>query len=55
MVQDHKVSQTRTVRNILLVIICITFAIGVWRILVDTTPNDIPKAEKISTEEKNIE
>lgn len=55
MVQDHKVFHFRSLRNILFIILCITFAIGTWRILVDTTPDDIPSAEKVFTEEKNIE
>lgn len=55
MVQDHKVSQFSTLRYILLVILCITFAVGAWRILTDTTSNDIPEANKIAIEEKNVE
>lgn len=55
MVQDPKASHFRSLRNILFVILCITFAVGTWRILVDTTPKDIPKAEKVFTEEKNLE
>lgn len=55
MVQDHKVSHFRSLRNILFIILFITFAIGTWRILVDTTHDDIPAAEKVFTEKKNIE
>lgn len=55
MVQDHKVSHFRSLRNILFIILCITFVIGAWRVLVDTTSVDIQNAEKVFTEEKNLE
>ncbi|WP_154653459.1 hypothetical protein [Halodesulfovibrio aestuarii] len=55
MVQDPKTSHVRSLRNVLFIILCITFAIGTWRILNDTTHKDIPNAEKTFTEEQNIE
>lgn len=55
MVQDPKASHFRSLRNVLFIILCITFAIGTWRILNDTTHKDIPNAEKTFTEEQNIE
>ena len=52
---DPKASKARTVRNILLVILCITFIVGLWRILSDTSMDAIPEAEKVFQEEKNLE
>lgn len=55
MFNDYKASNVRILRNILLIILCITFFIGVWRILIDTTAKEIPEAQKIFKEEKNLE
>ena len=55
MTKDPKVSDSRLVRNILFIIICITFVIGSWRILTDNTMQDIPEAEKVFKEEKDLE
>lgn len=55
MTHDPKASSNRTIRNILFIIICITLFFGVWRILTDSTTDSIPEAEKVITEEQNIE
>ncbi|WP_157471163.1 hypothetical protein [Halodesulfovibrio spirochaetisodalis] len=55
MVTDYKSSQTRKLRNILLIILFITFIIGAWRIFTDTSPKGIQEADKVFQEEKNLE
>ena len=55
MTKDTKVFESRFVRNILFIIICITFAIGTWRILTDKSVQAIPKAEKVFHEEQDIQ
>ena len=55
MTYDPKASPNRTIRNILLIIICITLAFGIWSILTDTTIDKISEAEKVIKEEQNIE
>jgi type II secretory pathway component PulM len=55
MISDYKASNVRILRNVLLVILCITFLIGAWRILIDTNSDKIPEAQKVFKEEKNLE